>query len=189
MAYPGPRSTWTFSSSHTRECRESAHRLKAAGFGTADLIGTEELLAHEITIFKDRAASTCKPERRDCLYGCLGATGGNEVRATVLGRIEGGVIRSKRAAAGASIWRTRGCWKRERRTQLDRQDAASLGFSMPAEWETHEATWLAWLITDGLADKLDIIRWSTRDGAQDFAGRANPHVGQLQKRRETSPDT
>jgi hypothetical protein len=28
--------------------------LRAAGFGTADLVTAEELLAHEITIFKDR---------------------------------------------------------------------------------------------------------------------------------------
>jgi agmatine deiminase len=37
---------------------------------------------------------------------------------------------------------------------------ASLGFSMPAEWETHEATWLAWPHnpTDW-PDKLDTIRW------------------------------
>ena len=37
---------------------------------------------------------------------------------------------------------------------------ASLGFSMPAEWETHAATWLAWPHnpTDW-PDKLDTIRW------------------------------
>jgi agmatine deiminase len=37
---------------------------------------------------------------------------------------------------------------------------ASLGFSMPAEWEPHEATWLGWPhnATDW-PDKLDIIRW------------------------------
>ncbi len=37
---------------------------------------------------------------------------------------------------------------------------ASLGFSMPAEWETHEATWLAWPHhpTDW-PGKLDTIRW------------------------------
>jgi agmatine deiminase len=37
---------------------------------------------------------------------------------------------------------------------------ASLGFSMPAEWETHEATWLGWPHnpTDW-PDKLDVIRW------------------------------
>jgi agmatine deiminase len=37
---------------------------------------------------------------------------------------------------------------------------ASLGFSMPAEWEPHEATWLAWPHnpTDW-PDKLDTIRW------------------------------
>ncbi|HSW48538.1 MAG TPA: HEAT repeat domain-containing protein, partial [Bryobacteraceae bacterium] len=37
---------------------------------------------------------------------------------------------------------------------------SSLGFSMPAEWEPHEATWLAWPHnpTDW-PDKLDTIRW------------------------------
>ena len=30
---------------------------------------------------------------------------------------------------------------------------AGQGFSMPAEWETHEATWLAW------PHKLNTIRW------------------------------
>jgi len=37
---------------------------------------------------------------------------------------------------------------------------ASLGFTMPAEWEKHEATWMAWPYnpTDW-PDKLDTIRW------------------------------
>jgi len=37
---------------------------------------------------------------------------------------------------------------------------AELGFSMPAEWEKHDATWLAWPHnpTDW-PDKLDTIRW------------------------------
>ncbi len=37
---------------------------------------------------------------------------------------------------------------------------AALGFSMPAEWEPHEATWIAWPHnpTDW-PDKLDTIRW------------------------------
>jgi agmatine deiminase len=46
------------------------------------------------------------------------------------------------------------------RTATPGETPASLGFSMPAEWETHEATWLArpnhptdW------PDKLDTIRW------------------------------
>ena len=43
---------------------------------------------------------------------------------------------------------------------LTNRRPASLGFSMPAEWETHEATWLAWPHnpTDW-PDKLDTIRW------------------------------
>src|SRR6266571_2747136 len=37
---------------------------------------------------------------------------------------------------------------------------SEMGFSMPAEWEEHEATWLAWPHnpTDW-PDKLDTIRW------------------------------
>ena len=40
------------------------------------------------------------------------------------------------------------------------QTPAALGFSMPAEWEKHEATWLGWPhnLTDW-PDKLDTIRW------------------------------
>ena len=40
------------------------------------------------------------------------------------------------------------------------QTPAELGFAMPAEWERHEATWLAWPHnpTDW-PDKLDTIRW------------------------------
>jgi len=40
------------------------------------------------------------------------------------------------------------------------QAPAALGFSMPAEWEPHEATWLGWPSnpTDW-PDKLDTIRW------------------------------
>ena len=46
------------------------------------------------------------------------------------------------------------------RTPSAGETPASLGFSMPAEWETHEATWLAWPHhpTDW-PDKLDTIRW------------------------------
>jgi len=37
---------------------------------------------------------------------------------------------------------------------------AALGYSMPAEWETHEATWLAWPHNpEDWPDKLDTIRW------------------------------
>src|ERR1035437_10314518 len=36
----------------------------------------------------------------------------------------------------------------------------ALGFSMPAEWEDHEATWLAWPnnLTDW-PEKVDSVRW------------------------------
>ena len=37
---------------------------------------------------------------------------------------------------------------------------AALGLSMPAEWELHEATWLAWPHNPhDWPDKLDTIRW------------------------------
>lgn len=37
---------------------------------------------------------------------------------------------------------------------------AALGFSMPAEWEPHEATWLAWPHNaEDWPEKLDAIRW------------------------------
>ena len=37
---------------------------------------------------------------------------------------------------------------------------AALGFSMPAEWETHEATWLGWPHNEtDWPDKIDTIRW------------------------------
>ena len=40
------------------------------------------------------------------------------------------------------------------------ESPASLGYSMPAEWETHEATWLAWPHHEpDWPDKLDTIRW------------------------------
>src|SRR5438046_6427322 len=44
--------------------------------------------------------------------------------------------------------------------QLSDQTPAALGFSMPAEWEPHEATWLGWPHnpTDW-PGKLDTIRW------------------------------
>src|SRR6266446_15654 len=43
---------------------------------------------------------------------------------------------------------------------VNRETPAAQGFSMPAEWEKHEATWLAWPHnpTDW-PDKLDTIRW------------------------------
>src|ERR1039458_8308764 len=37
---------------------------------------------------------------------------------------------------------------------------AELGFSMPAEWEKHEATWLAWPHHEAdWPGKMDAIRW------------------------------
>lgn len=40
------------------------------------------------------------------------------------------------------------------------QSPAELGYSMPAEWEKHEATWLGWPHNEtDWPDKLDTIRW------------------------------
>src|SRR5512146_245197 len=40
------------------------------------------------------------------------------------------------------------------------ESPAVLGFSMPAEWEPHEATWVAWPHNPSdWPDKLDTIRW------------------------------
>lgn len=40
------------------------------------------------------------------------------------------------------------------------QTPAKLGFSMPAEWDRHEATWLGWPHNEtDWPDKLDTIRW------------------------------
>ncbi|HLH55582.1 MAG TPA: agmatine deiminase family protein [Verrucomicrobiae bacterium] len=44
--------------------------------------------------------------------------------------------------------------------QSQRQTPAQLGYSMPAEWAPHEATWLGWPHNPGdWPDKLDTIRW------------------------------
>ena len=40
------------------------------------------------------------------------------------------------------------------------QSPAELGYSMPAEWETHAATWLGWPHNESdWPDKIDTIRW------------------------------
>jgi agmatine deiminase len=48
----------------------------------------------------------------------------------------------------------------EKQKPTEENTPAALGFSMPAEWEPHEATWLGWPHnpTDW-PDKLDTIRW------------------------------
>ena len=67
------------------------------------------------------------------------------------------------SAVGRSPKRGRLCYDRRRMTSA-REKAeptpAELGFSMPAEWEPHEATWLGWPHnpTDW-PGKLDTIRW------------------------------
>ena len=40
------------------------------------------------------------------------------------------------------------------------QTPAALGYSMPAAWEKHEATWLGWPHNENdWPDKIDTIRW------------------------------
>ena len=42
----------------------------------------------------------------------------------------------------------------------DTATPAGLGYSMPAEWETHAATWLAWPHHEAdWPGKMDAIRW------------------------------
>jgi len=42
----------------------------------------------------------------------------------------------------------------------DTATPAGLGYSMPAEWEKHEAIWLAWPHHEAdWPDKMDAIRW------------------------------
>src|SRR5579872_3329940 len=48
---------------------------------------------------------------------------------------------------------------------------AALGFSMPAEWEDHEATWLAWPHnSNDWPGKLDTIRWVYGEIVRKIAG-------------------
>src|SRR5690242_2739339 len=43
---------------------------------------------------------------------------------------------------------------------LETQTPAELGFSMPAEWERHDATWLGWPHNEtDWPGKIDTIRW------------------------------
>ncbi len=45
-------------------------------------------------------------------------------------------------------------------TKNQTETPSALGFSMPAEWERHEATWLGWPHNPAdWPDKLDTIRW------------------------------
>jgi len=45
-------------------------------------------------------------------------------------------------------------------TLITAQSPAELGYSMPAEWETHAATWLGWPHNESdWPDKIDTIRW------------------------------
>ena len=45
-------------------------------------------------------------------------------------------------------------------TLLTTPTPAELGYSMPAEWEKHSATWLGWPHNESdWPDKIDTIRW------------------------------
>ena len=67
-----------------------------------------------------------------------------------------------------------------------RQTPAALGFSMPAEWEPHEATWLGWPHnpTDWPGQAGHDPLGLRRDRAQDRAGRNGAHAGRLRKAEE-----
>ncbi len=46
----------------------------------------------------------------------------------------------------------------------NRVTPAEAGFSMPAEWEPHEATWVAWPQNEAdFPGKLDAVRWAFAD--------------------------
>ena len=66
---------------------------------------------------------------------------------------------------------------------------ASLGFSMPAEWETHKATWLAWPHhpTDWPGQTQHHPLGLHRDRAQDLRRRNRPHSGPHRRRGEAAP--
>ena len=66
---------------------------------------------------------------------------------------------------------------------------AALGFSMPAEWEPHEATWLGWPHnpTDW-PDKLDTIRWVYGEIVRKIApGEDGAHPGRTPRPRRSWP--
>src|ERR1700742_1325750 len=48
----------------------------------------------------------------------------------------------------------------EKEKILQKETPAGLRFSMPAEWEKHQATWLGWPHNEtDWPDKIDTIRW------------------------------
>lgn len=54
---------------------------------------------------------------------------------------------------------------------------AELGFSMPAEWEKHEATWLGWPHNPGdWPGKLDAIRWVYGEMVRKIAAGERVHI-------------
>ncbi len=66
---------------------------------------------------------------------------------------------------------------------------ASLGYSMPAEWDTHEATWIGWPHnkTDW-PDKIGTIQWVYGEiVSQDRRKRNRPHPHKLRGRSEKGP--
>src|SRR5690242_10408667 len=53
---------------------------------------------------------------------------------------------------------------------LETQTPAELGFSMPAEWERHDATWLGWPHNEtDWPGKIDTIRWVYGEMARKIA--------------------
>ena len=69
---------------------------------------------------------------------------------------------------------------------LSEETPGELGFSMPAEWEQHEATWLGWPHNPSdWPDKLDTIRWVYGEMVRKIsAGRDCSPAGGRQSRRK-----
>ncbi|MCP4397674.1 MAG: nucleotidyltransferase family protein [bacterium] len=69
ILYGVPRATFDLDiliEATSKNARRLLDALRDAGFGTAALTDEEHILANEITIFKDRFGSMCKPRLPDC---------------------------------------------------------------------------------------------------------------------------
>ncbi len=117
-----------------------------------------EILRDGLPAKKARAAAVLgeigDPRAADGLLHCLDNAdeGLRRVARQALSRIDPSRGRAVEEGAGRRLAPTHGL--------EDEQSPASMGFSMPAEWETHEATWLAWPQHPAdWPDKLDTIRW------------------------------
>jgi agmatine deiminase len=48
-------------------------------------------------------------------------------------------------------------------SRLSKEQPAATGYRMPAEWEPHAATWLAWPFSEDWPGKLETVRWVFAD--------------------------